>query len=237
MAGSITYSTVLYAVLAGIVPSLIWLAFWLREDSKRPEPKGLISRTFLLGMLAVFLVLPLERKANIFFPGLGLETFLSWSILEEVLKFGAAFFGGLITRADDEPLDPMVYMITAALGFAAMENALFMLTPIAGNQLLTGVITGNLRFMGASLLHVVASGILGFAISLAFYKAREYKLIYGLFGIILAIILHTGFNIMIVNEETLGGFASFAAVWVGAAILLLSFEKVKAIAKRKPSKI
>jgi len=237
MAGPISIQIVFYAIIAGVLPSLVWLIFWLREDSKRPEPRGLISRTFLFGMVAVVIVLPLERMANAYFPGLGLATFASWAIIEEVLKFGAAFFGGLISRSDDEPLDPMIYMITAALGFAALENALFLASPFASSQLVAGVLTGSLRFMGASLVHVVASGIVGFTLALAFYKAREYKLIYGIFGLALAIVFHTAFNIMIVNQESLGGFAAFVAVWLGAAALLLSFEKVKTVAKRKPLKL
>ena len=52
---------IFYALLGGILPALIWLAFWLREDYKHPEPRGLILRTFLLGMGAVILVLPFQK--------------------------------------------------------------------------------------------------------------------------------------------------------------------------------
>ena len=53
--------TALYALLGGILPALVWLAFWLREDYKHPEPRGLVFRTFIFGMIAVIIVLPFQK--------------------------------------------------------------------------------------------------------------------------------------------------------------------------------
>jgi RsiW-degrading membrane proteinase PrsW (M82 family) len=222
--------TILLAGLAGIGPALVWLFFWLREDSKRAEPKRAIARTFFLGMLAVVVVIPLEKKVDASYPGLGLTAFVLWALIEEALKFSAAYIGGLSTRDDDEPLDPMIYMITAALGFVALENALFLATPLLSHDFMTTVVTGNLRFMGASVLHIVTSGLVGFAISLSFYKGVWSKILYGLIGMGFAVAFHTGFNIMILNQESIGSFAAFGAVWGGAMALLLLFDKAKAIA-------
>jgi RsiW-degrading membrane proteinase PrsW (M82 family) len=47
-----------YGLLGGLLPALLWLWFFLKEDSKRPEPKWLILAAFLAGMLAVILALP-----------------------------------------------------------------------------------------------------------------------------------------------------------------------------------
>src|SRR3989344_5601954 len=118
---------IFYALLGGILPALIWLAFWLREDYKHPEPRGLILKTFLLGMGAVILVLPFQKAIDILLTGMAFATILLWVILEEVFKFGGAYIGGLKSIEDNEPVDPIIYMITAALGFVALENALFIL--------------------------------------------------------------------------------------------------------------
>src|SRR3989338_8162046 len=164
------FQTIFYAVLGGILPALLWLSFWLREDRKHPEPKGLIGKTFLFGMLAVIVVLPFQKGVDAVFPDLMLPAIFLWAVLEECFKFGAGYFGGIHSVEDNEPVDPMIYMITAALGFVALENTLFIIGPLLGDDILKGVITGNLRFIGASLLHVVSSGIIGFALSLSFYK-------------------------------------------------------------------
>ena len=54
-----TLTTLGYAFLGGLLPSLIWLYFLLKEDSRCPEPRTLIALTFVAGMVAVPFALPL----------------------------------------------------------------------------------------------------------------------------------------------------------------------------------
>lgn len=223
--------TVIYALLGGILPSLVWLAFWLREDYKHPEPRGLILRTFLFGMGAVILVLPFQKLVNTSLPGTTTATILLWVVLEEIFKFSAAYIGGLKSVEDNEPLDPIIYMITAALGFVALENALFIFGPLIGEDITKSVITGNLRFIGASLLHVVSSGIIGVALAFSFYKPRRTRIISIFFALILAIIFHTGFNLTIIHWDNLGAMFAFGVVWIGVVALLVLFERAKRIAR------
>ena len=53
--------TIILAIVAGVIPALLWLWFWLREDREHPEPKGLLLITFFLGVIAVLFVLPIEK--------------------------------------------------------------------------------------------------------------------------------------------------------------------------------
>lgn len=222
-----------YALLGGVVPALLWLFFWLREDAKRPEPKGRIAETFLLGMLTVILVLPFQKMVAGFFPGLGLIAFTLWAVLEEGFKFSAAYAAAIRTTDDDEPIDMLIYMITAALGFVALENALFIWNPLLQFDLIGALSTGSMRFVGASLLHVVSSGALGLMMALAFYGSWAKKMAYGLIGLVLAVVIHTTFNMFILRQDSSQSLQTFAAVWFGAALLLLFFEKVKTIAPEK----
>ena len=48
------------AFLSGIIPSLLWLWFWLKEE-ENPEPKGLLTVIFILGMIAVVVALFIEK--------------------------------------------------------------------------------------------------------------------------------------------------------------------------------
>ena len=130
--------TVIYALLGGILPALVWLAFWLREDYRHPEPRGLILRTFTFGMGAVILVLPFQKVIAVFLPGMTLAAIFLWVVLEELFKFSAAYIGGLRSVEDNEPIDPIIYMITAALGFVALENALFLFGTIVGRDIIWG---------------------------------------------------------------------------------------------------
>lgn len=219
----------IYAVLGGILPALIWLFFWLHEDSKRPEPRGLILATFVLGMLSVVLVLPFQKAVDVIFPGTGVIAFFLWAILEEGFKLGAAFTGGLRTKENNEPIDAMIYMITAALGFTALENSLFILNPLLQADLAGGVMTSGLRFIGASLLHTVSSGIIGTALALSFYKKMGRRVLDVSIAFAIAVVFHTIFNLFVIHESQMSTPIAFAGVWVAVAILLLFFERIKAL--------
>lgn len=228
----INFETILFSLLGGILPALLWLWFWLHEDKKHPEPRGLIAKTFFLGMLSVLLVLPFQKGIEILLPGMILPAILLWAVLEEIFKFGAAYFGGLHTRDDNEPIDAIIYMITAALGFVALENTLFILGPLIGEEITQGIITGNLRFIGASLLHVVASGFVGVALAFAFYKPGTPVKV-GLWALVAAILFHTLFNMMILKLGAWGTPLAFMSVWLGVIYIIWAFEKAKLIAPRR----
>jgi RsiW-degrading membrane proteinase PrsW (M82 family) len=224
-----TFNSILYALTGGILPALIWLEFWLQEDRKNPEPKGLILKTFFGGMCAVILVIPLQRLVDNFFPGMNGIEFTLWAVLEEGFKFGIAYWVAIKCQYDDEPIDPMIYMITAALGFVALENTLFIINPLIQKDILGAVTTGSLRFVGASLLHVAASSTIGIAFALSFYKSKLQRIWNVALAFVLAVAIHTSFNLFIVNKDQLGTFQVFGMVWAGIAIVLLFFEKVKKI--------
>ncbi len=221
-----------YAFLIGFVPVFVWLCFWLYEDSKHPEPSKLILRAFLGGMACVLLVIPLQKVAADYMT-VGFFLILTWAALEEVLKFLVAWVLVLRNSAVDEPLDPPVYLITVALGFAALENTLFLITPLANGQFEHGLITGNLRFIGATLIHTLSSAVIGAALAFSFYRENYEKVVYALFGVILAILLHTFFNFSIIQTGVDWLLLVFASVWVGIMFLLLMLERIKLI--RRPA--
>ena len=90
---------------------------------------------------------------------------VAWALIEEVLKYAVAAAFILWRHAVDEAPDYVIYMITVALGFAAAENMLFLLTPIMQGGARGGIFTGDVRFLGSTLLHVVASASIGFALA------------------------------------------------------------------------
>lgn len=222
---------ILAALAGGILPALAWLWFWLREDSSHPEPRRLIALAFFAGMLAVAIVIPIERAVA---PLIVQTTFIfiAWSVIEEVVKFGVAGVTVLRRREDDEPIDPVIYMVTVALGFAAAENALFLLSPLSGDTVLQTILTGNLRFIGATLLHVLSSAAIGVAIGLAFYKKKSVERLYVLSGVILAAVLHSTFNFLILNTPEEHLLRTFGFVWVGVVALLAVLEFLKRIKPR-----
>lgn len=221
---------IIVAILGGFLPALFWLWFWLREDKARPEPGVLIFTAFVAGIAVVPLVLPLQKYATEHFSGDNL--LFIFVILEEVLKYAAALIVVLWNKAVDEPIDCIIYMITIALGFAALENALFLFNPLSDGQYTTTILTGNFRFLGATLLHVLASGTVGVMMALAFYKPSWLRIIYASLGLSMAIILHVLFNFFIMHASGETVLGVFLAVWTGIIVLFLVFEKVKLIERK-----
>lgn len=224
-------TTILGAVAGGLFPALAWLWFWRREDRVHPEPKKLIALAFIAGMVAVGVVIPIQKYVA---PFLWSTTaiFTAWSAIEEVTKYLAARITVLWRREDDEPIDPVIYMIAVALGFAALENTLFLMSPLGGTTTLETVMTGNLRFVGATLLHVLSSAVVGLALAFSFYKPHRIHAWYVFFGVILAALLHSGFNFLILNSPEEHLFRTFAIVWAGVIGVLAGVEFVKRIRPR-----
>ncbi len=226
----------LYSLAGGLVPSLIWLWFWLHEDRLHPEPKRMIMFSFIAGMIAVVVVTPFEQIVYAHTSQTALTTFTLYAIIEECCKYWAASWSALKTRYYDEPVDAVIYMISTALGFAALENGFFILNYLRDGEITKGVLTTNLRFMGANLLHIIASAIIGIFIAYAFYKRKLLKRLFLMIGFSFAITLHTLFNFSIIKNTGEDSFQSwhgimmiFGLVWLLIIVLILMIERVKMI--------
>ncbi|TSC60896.1 MAG: hypothetical protein G01um1014107_203 [Parcubacteria group bacterium Gr01-1014_107] len=227
----------LLAMLGGILPSLIWLWFWLKEDKKRPEPRLRLALTFVTGMVTGFLVLPFQYFSDwLISPVEQLITnplvvsflfFGLWAFSEEFAKYLAAYFSALRTKVAEERVDSIIYLITAALGFSAFENSLYLLAPLLEGSWLASVVLVNFRFIGASLLHIASSAIIGFFLAFSFYKGKFYRKISLILGLILATGLHTIFNLLIIEGKVIATLAMLGLVWIVVVIVLLLLEKVK----------
>ncbi len=91
------------------------------------------------------------------------------------------------------------------------------------------LLPGQFRFLGATLLHILASGTVGAMMAFAFYKGRRARIAYGTLGLFIAIVLHALFNFSIMNARGETLLSVFMFVWLGIIILFLIFEKVKRI--------
>jgi len=224
----------LFALIGGIVPALIWLVLWLRIDCVHTEPLRMVMISFALGMLAVPIVYPIQGFIfeHVTFKELTLLTLLLWAASEEILKYLAARFA-IHSYAYDEPIDAIIYMISAALGFAALENTFFIVGPLISNDLFQGFMTGNLRIFGASLLHVLSSATVGACIAYTYYKKYFGKVLGLIVGLILAIVLHTTFNFFIIKANGYSLFIIFAGVWSPLIFLVLIAKRIRRFSKKK----
>lgn len=199
-------------IIFGLAPSIVWLLFYLKKD-KHPESKRMVLKIFFYGIVAGIIAFLIEVYLSwmlVFFaeryvialPILFflINQFIIVALVEEFTKYFIVKKKALNSKEFDEPVDAMVYMIVAALGFAALENILILFT--IGEPLFVKDIAliSSFRFLGATFLHALASGVIGYFMGLSFYhKENRKKLIFK--GLVIATILHGFFNISIIIIE------------------------------------
>jgi RsiW-degrading membrane proteinase PrsW (M82 family) len=231
-------------IITAFLPTVLWLLFFLREDL-HPEPKRLIIYTFIAGMIVSVPVL----FTQLFFQGLlssiaqnVILLVAGLALIEEVFKFLAAYLMVHKKAAFDEPVDAMVYMVIAAMGFATVENIF-----IASNSLsLTSAFAfaGTvkilaLRFVGATFLHTLASGLVGYYWAKARWRGHYFSFL--TFGVIVATIAHGIFNYLVLEFQD-GGLLLYPSIFlvVAAFFVFRDFEKLKRLVvartgKQRPS--
>lgn len=221
----------IYILIAiGFLPSIAWLAYYLRKD-RHPEPKILVIQTFIAGMVVIPLVYGIEvaARAGIFnLPLSGfwqniLFIFLGIALVEELMKFAAARAAAFSDKEFDEPTDAMIYMIVAALGFAAIENTMAILWLEAAGDIAS--IT-TIRFAGATFLHTLASGIFGYFIAVGYCRKEKYWFSF-LTGLALATAAHGLFNYFITANNQILYLPMLAIIVTLNIIVLTQFYVLK----------
>jgi RsiW-degrading membrane proteinase PrsW (M82 family) len=205
-------------VLMGLIAPIFWLVFFLFEDREDPEPRWMILLVFLGGVLAAFLALSPEIYLSATFPQTGLpyqnKLLIPFAFVEEFIKFAVVFLIIKYNKYFDKGIDAMIYMITAALGFAAVENVFTLFNVLELHRVVEITI---IRGIGATLLHALAAGIL------AFYWMRKKLLV----GLISATLLHATFNYLILRVEGDAKIYVTLILVLAALFLFRDFEIIK----------
>jgi len=232
--GTILKHMIYFSLLVfAILPSLIWLLYYLKKDI-RSEPKHLIVYVFLTGALFAVVgyffqltmgrILPPFAENISFFAALYLPfyKFVIIAFSEEFLKYLAFFFTIRDHPELDEPLDFVIYMITAALGFAALENIIYL---SSAPDIMEMARFSAVRFVSGTFLHALASGILGVFLAYSCKLNKKYLVIYGL---IFVSGLHGIYNLLAQRiTETSGILFVFTFLFVCAIVLSVFIEKLK----------
>jgi len=187
----------------------------------------MIARVFMIGALAAFFAVGFQFLLKNILQSFQINEYhlISFSLfgfIEEILKFLAAYLVVRKSKFFDEPIDAMIYMITAALGFAMVENLAIMLSIKVLSEAF-GIII--LRFVGATLLHALSSALVGYYWAKGLLEIRNWKLEIAK-GIILATLLHTIFNyLIIISKEAI--IYPIIFLTIAALFIFWDFEKVK----------
>lgn len=225
-------ANVFVVLIAAFAPALIWLFFFLREDAVHPEPRKLIAKVFAAGAVASIPTFLVQSGFDSLFKGEFVLLVILLAFIEEFFKFGAAWLVVRRDKAFDEPLDAMIYMVAASLGFATVENifitgSAYPLSASLGVFLIAGGALSTLtyRFLGATLLHVLASTLLGYAWARGWSKKKPLHFI--ALGLVMATVVHAVFNFLIYRFQHENLIIPTLFLILAGFFVLADFEKVK----------
>lgn len=196
--------SLLILVVLGFAPGIFWLWFFYKKDQLEPEPKKLVVQTFFWGMVvalpAAMIEIPFQFSQFFFMVILA-------PVVEEIFKFSVVRF--TVYRSDefDEPMDGIIYAAAAALGFASIENAAYLIKTYDTTE--TVVLFRNLTalFLIRAVLsvpaHALFSSMWGYALGWAKFSQSPWRGSMILKGLFLAITLHAIFNLSLVTHPVL----------------------------------
>ena len=221
--------------LSAVVPALLLMWYFWRRDIY-PEPPRVVWATFGLGVLVVLPVGGLGAWVLAGFAGVadpwaaGLGTaFLGAAIPEELGKFLILFYYCRRHSEFDEPMDGLVYGVAASMGFAALENLLYVWQGGLGVALI--------RALTAVPNHAVFGAIMGYYLVLYHFLPTRRGL-YLTQALAVPIVLHGlyDFPLMVSDNLPEGHWAgpalwaaAFAILTAGLGFALALLQRVRAI--------
>ncbi|HEX6488024.1 MAG TPA: PrsW family intramembrane metalloprotease [Candidatus Dormibacteraeota bacterium] len=163
------------ALLAGVLPALIWLSIVYTRDRYEREPKGLVAGLFAFSIVPLIVAAAAERALGVRPTAAVVAVALFGALMVGLIEEGAKFGGmWLLVRRNpnlNEPVDGMIYASSIALGFAALETTLYILSTYhrdllmgAPQQVAAGqafFVVAPIRAFTGALGHMSFTGITG----------------------------------------------------------------------------
>lgn len=199
----------LILLFLALLPPLLFLLRLIGADANEPEPFDMILFALGLGIISTFPASIIEWLLD-FIPIFGMEGFLNSAITsfiqvapaEEACKLGVILLFVWNNRNFNEENDGIVYVTASAIGFALLENILY----VFDGEALTGVMTSFARSLTSIPLHTFCGVIMGYYVGRARFSATRKdanRLI--LKGFLLAWFFHGLYDTFAMANSTVSG--------------------------------
>ena len=188
-----------------ILPVILLLLYIYNKD-KNKEPKELLIRMFLFGVFTFIPVCIFEGLLSFIFEidntdnllWLFISVFCMIGFVEEFFKWIVVKIIGYDSREFDEVYDAIVYCVCSSLGFAFIENLLYIFE--------SGISTGILRAFTAIPVHTCNGVIMGYYLGIAKLMQVNgnscYKR-YLLLSLFMPVLAHTVYDFLLMSKNVL----------------------------------
>ncbi len=198
----------LYHVLLflSVLPAALLIIFIYRQDKYQKEPFKSLCKAFFGGMLAVVFTIVTVRiidytiglipylNQTVFY-----DSFITAGIPEELCKFLIFMIFIWNDKNFDEYFDGIVYASFISLGFATVENIMYVMPGGIG----TGIVRALISVPG----HFLFGVILGYFLSMAKFNSDK-KGRYIIIGLLIAMAAHGLFDWLLMFSDRIGGALS-----------------------------
>jgi protease PrsW len=202
---------VLFLLAFAIAPGVGIAVYVYLKDKHEREPVGLLVKSFFFGALSVFVTLLISIPLSALIPinetnltEQAIHAFIIVALVEEFSKF--IFVRGILYRNPNfnEPFDGIVYSVMVSMGFATLENVMYVVEGGWG--------VAVLRMFTAVPAHASFAVLMGYYLGLA--KFVHKKSYYGWYALGIATLFHGAYDYF--------WFISFVpGIWLGAIASLV----------------
>jgi RsiW-degrading membrane proteinase PrsW (M82 family) len=205
-------NNLLLLALALAPGAVIGLYIYLKDKYER-EPIRLVVLSFFLGVTSTVVTLIISYPVNRFIPidekslsEQAIHAFLLVALIEEFSKFIFVRWVLYPNKHFNEPFDGIVYAVSVSLGFAGLENILYVMNSE------NGVATGIMRMFTAVPAHATFAVLMGYFLGRA--KCEPGNSYLAWYGLVAAALFHGAYDYF--------WFISFVpGLWTGAILSLI----------------
>jgi len=199
-----------------LAPGAAIILYIYLKDKHEREPVSLLFISFIYGIFSTMVTLVISWPVNAF---LVLQdgdvvhefyaAFFKVALVEEFAKFLFVRFILFPNKNFNEPFDGIVYAVMVSMGFASLENVLYVFE--------YGFATGIARMFTAVPAHATFGILMGFFLGKARFSYNK-KNLYTLTALVTATFFHGAYDYFWFIAEAKG---VWAGIWIGAIISLL----------------
>lgn len=210
--------------LLAVAPSMIIIAYIYVKDKFEKEPWTLLVKNFILGatvsILLTFVLGNLVGKAFAPLDGndifdMFIKAFVVVALVEEFSKYVVVRYAAQRNKEFNEPFDGIVYAVMVSMGFATLENVMYVYS--------YGFETGVLRAFTAVPAHATFAILMGYYMGKA--KFSENRFILNMTGLFIATLFHGAYDFFLFINFVPGiAVGAFVSLLVG---ILLSRKAMK----------
>lgn len=203
-------------LMLAVLPVIVLASYIYKKDKYEKEPIGMLLRAFFLGLLAIPLDLVVVETINVMIPGSTVfyQAFFEAGIPEELCKWALFMIFIWRNKNFNEFFDGIVYACFIGLGFACIENIMY----VFGNETFGGAFaTGVMRALLSVPGHFLFAVIMGYFLGMAKFRPEQRRK-YMMLSLVCPMLAHGLFDYLLMLSSA---FSENNLEWMGTLLFIV----------------